>query len=169
MTPYASIPLLALVVLVQTTVMPAASLGATKPFLPLLVIVSWGLVQGSMAAAWWALALGLMLDLVSPSPFLFYTLPLMLVVGVVAVGRGRFFPTNLLLPWLVAAAATAAFVLGQWSLLLLTDGPVAWHGEAVARALFPETALNLLWLPLAYFPLRAVSRRLRGPHIEWER
>jgi len=168
MTPYAGLLIIGLTVLVQSSVMPAASLGATKPLLPLLVVVSWGLLRGPMAGAWWALAAGLMMDVLSPSPMLFYTLPMLAVAGIVALGRGRLFPSNLLMPWLVVCAATAAFVLAQRALLPLVGGLVTWRPEAVAREVLLELALNALWLPVVYVPLRSLERRVRRPRIEWE-
>ena len=167
--PYLAVPLLALVVVAQTTVVPATALGGTKPFLPLLFVVTWGLLRGPLAGAWWALTVGLMLDIVSPSPSLFYTVPLLLAVGVVALSRGRLFPSNLLMPWLVVIAATVAFVVAQRALLPLVGGSVGWLPATLMRELLPETALNLLWLPIAYFPLHALARRVGGPRIDWER
>lgn len=168
MTPYGSLLVLALLVLLQSTVMPSAALGATRPLLPLLAVVSWGLLRGPVAGAWWALAAGLMLDVVSPSPSLFYTLPMLATLGVTAVGRGRLFPSNLLMPWLVTALAATSFWLAQRALLPLVGASVAWRPGVLAREILPEIALDLLWLPVVYVPLRALARRAAGPRIEWE-
>jgi cell shape-determining protein MreD len=35
--------------------------------------------------------------------------------------------------------------------------------------LVPAVALNLLWLPVVYFPLRLRADRLGDPRIGWER
>jgi rod shape-determining protein MreD len=169
MWPYVNLLILVVIVIAQTTVMSAASLGYTKPFLPLLAVVSWVLLRAPLAGAWWALALGLMLDMVSPSPSAFYTLPMMVVVLVAAVGRGRLFPSNLVIPWVLVAVATAAFIVTQRALIPLTGGTVDWSLSVLAREVMPEAALNLLWLPILYFPLRALARRTGGPRIEWER
>jgi rod shape-determining protein MreD len=169
MTPYASALLLAALVFAQTTLMPAAALGTAKPFLPLLAVVSWGLLASPLAGAWWAVGAGLMLDVVSPSPSLFYTLPMVGAAVVIAAGRGRMFPSNLFTPWLVTAVATAAFWLLQRALLPLVGGAVTWHLDALTRELLPEMALNLLWLPVVYLPLRALARHASGPRMEWER
>jgi rod shape-determining protein MreD len=156
-------------VVAQCTVVPAAALGTVKPFLPLLAVVAWGLVRGPLAAGWWAVAVGLMLDVVSPSPFLFYTIPMLLVVGVTALSRGRLFQSNLLPPWLVAGLATLVFWLVQRALLPLTGAAISWRPEAMVRELLPEAAVNLIWFPMVYLPLRLASRRASGQRMEWER
>ena len=169
MAPYASVLLLAALVVAQCTLVPAAALGATKPFLPLLAVVAWGLLRGPVAAAWWAIGIGLMLDVVSPSPHLFYTVPMLLVVGATALSRGRLFQSNILMPWLVAALATLVFWLAQRALLPLMGAAVSWQPGTAVRELLPETAVNLLWFPVIYIPLRLAARRMSGQRMEWER
>jgi cell shape-determining protein MreD len=100
---------------------------------------------------------------------LFYTLPLLAVLVVVRLGRGSMFPGNVVMPWLVAALATVAFALLQRALLPLLGGAVRFGPEALGREILPEVALNLLWLPLAFFPLRALARHYGVERIEWER
>lgn len=168
MTPYVYLAILAAIVIAQTTLMPSAALGQTKPFLPLIAVVSWVLLRGPVPGAWWAIAVGLMLDAVSPAPAGFYTLPLLAAALIVSMGRGRFFPTNLLIPWLLVAVATAVFLLTQRLFIPFVGGYVEWSAPAMAREVFPEAALNLLWLPVLYLPLRALARRASGPRIEWE-
>lgn len=169
MTPYVNLALIALLVLVQTTVMSSASLGYSKPFLPLLAVVSWTLLAGPLAGAWWALGAGLMLDVVSPSPFSFYTLPLLGVAVLAALARARLFPANVLIPWVLVALTTVAFVLAQHTMMPIWGGAAPWELEGLGRDLLHVVALNLLWLPIIYLPLRALAHRARGPRIEWER
>jgi rod shape-determining protein MreD len=165
--PYAATITLAALALLQTTLMPAASLGFTRPLLPLLAVVTWGLHRGPVAGAWWALAGGLFLDIVSPAPLGTYTLPMLAAAGVVALVRARLYPTSLLLPIAVAAAATAAFTLVQRGLLSIRLGYLSWAPDTLAEELLPAIALNLLWLPLLYFPLRSLARASQE-RIEWE-
>ncbi|MFN2114295.1 MAG: rod shape-determining protein MreD [Anaerolineae bacterium] len=168
MTPYLYTAILAAIVIAQSTLMPAAALGQTKPFLPLIAVVCWALFRGPVPGAWWAVAAGLMLDAVSPAPMGFYTLPLLAAVLVVSMGRGRFFATNMLIPWLLVAVATAAFIVAQRSLIPLAGGELDWDAAVITREILPEAALNLLWLPVLYLPLRALARSVAGPRIEWE-
>jgi rod shape-determining protein MreD len=167
-TPLIKLAFLAAIVIAQTTVMASAGLGVTKPFLPLLTIVGWTLLAGPLSGAWWAVAIGSLLDLVSPSPWGFYTVPLLFVAVIAAIGRARLFPANVVIPWVVVGAATVVFCLSQRAFMAMIGGHVAWSGQALWRGIVPEAALNMLWLPVVYFPLRWVAHRTRSPRIEWE-
>ncbi len=166
MNPYAATLFLAALVLLQTTVTSHAAVNFTKPLLPLLAVVTWGLHRGPMSGAWWALAAGVFLDIVSSDPVGTYTLPMMAAAAVVAAVRARLHPTNLLLPVAVVAAATVAFTISQ-RILLAVRVPISWSLTTLGEELLPAIALNLLWLPLLYFPLRAIARSAQE-RIEWE-
>jgi rod shape-determining protein MreD len=166
---YGNLLLLGAVVLAQTTVMSSTALGSTRPFLPLLAVVSWVLLRGPVAGLWWALGAGVMLDVVAPGRLSLYSLPLVMAAVAVAGGRGRLFPTNILIPWLMVVVATVTFWLAQRALLPLAGGEVSWRLDVLAREVVPEIALNLLWLPVLYLPLSALARRIAGPTIAWER
>jgi rod shape-determining protein MreD len=168
MSPYLALAILAGLTLLQVTVMPAAALAGAKPILPLLAVVSWGLLRGPLAAFGWALAAGVMLDAVSPTGFGNYTLAMLAAALVVALSHGRLFAGNVLLPALVAALATAVFVAVQlWP--LLTGQWVLWERGSLAPLFAKSVALALLWLPLVFFPLKGLAGWLAGPRIDWER
>jgi rod shape-determining protein MreD len=169
MTPYLSVIFLAALVVAQSTVMSAAKLGTVKPFLPLLAVVSWSLLIGPLPGAWWAIAAGLLLDLVSPGPMFLYTVPMIVAATVVSIGRARLFPGNPVIPWLLTAVATLAFLVVQRAMIAFSGAVVVWSWESLTRDLVPAVALNLLWLPVLYVPLRYAARRAAGPRIAWER
>jgi rod shape-determining protein MreD len=172
-SPYLTLAFLTALVAAETAVVPHTSLGLVKPLLPVLAVVSWALVRGRTPALWWAIVLGIVLDAVSPAAFGIYTVPMLAVAAVAATGRTRVFPSNVLMPGFVAAAATVAFTLTQRALLGAVEGPghgaIAWRAGALVNDLLPVVVLNLLWLPLLYFPLRTIARRFGPPRIEWDR
>jgi rod shape-determining protein MreD len=161
--------LLALVAVAQATVMPYAALGQARPLLPVMVVVTWGLLQGGAAAAWWAIGGGLMLDLLSPAPAGFYVLPLLGVATLAGLFRGRLFQAHLILPAAVVAIGTLSFGLMQRSMIDLAGGRVVWDVPSLAEEIVPAVVLNWIWLPLIYFPLRVLARRIGEPAIDWER
>jgi rod shape-determining protein MreD len=170
--PYLTTAFFAALVVAQTAVMPHAALGASKPLLPLLAVVSWGLLRGPMAALWWALGLGILLDALSPTHGGFYTLPLLAAGLVVILGRSRLFPSNFALPGIIAALATVAFTTGQRVFLHIASGGlpgIAWTPAALADDVLPPLVLNLLWLPILYFPLRVLAERTGPRRMEWGR
>ncbi|MEO8084326.1 MAG: rod shape-determining protein MreD [Ardenticatenales bacterium] len=168
MNPYAAALVLFVAVVAQVSVMPSASLGSAVPHLPLLVIVSCGYVRGARTGLLWALAAGLLCDQLSAAPIGTYTLPLAAAAIVVGRGSGRL-ADSIFMPAALAAAATVVFVLVQMVVLALGGNVVAWSWTAVARLVVPAVLLNLLWLPVVYFPLRWSMRRADGPRLAWER
>lgn len=168
MNPYSAALVLFASVILQVTVMPSAALGSAVPHLPLLVIVSWGYVRGARAGMIWALAAGLLCDQLSAAPIGTYTLPLAAAAMVVGVGAGRL-ADSIFMPAALAAAATAVFVLAQLAILALGGNVVEWSTPALARSFAPAVLLNLLWLPIVYFPLRWSYRRSDGRRLAWER
>jgi rod shape-determining protein MreD len=132
-------------------------------------VVSWGLWRGPLAALGWGLAVGAMLDAVSPAPFGYYTVSMLAVAGVVAVGHGRLHPGNLLLPGLVVVVATLAFLSAQLAPSVLAGRLVVWQGANLMALAAKSMLLALVWLPVVYFPLRALTRRGEQPRIDWER
>ncbi|MFQ5460021.1 MAG: rod shape-determining protein MreD [Anaerolineae bacterium] len=175
MSPYAATALLAALVVAQASLVPVAALGGQKPLLPVLAVASWGLVAGGSQGLWWSVALGLLLDAASPAPPGMYTVPLFAAGLVAAASRRRLAPANMVLPAAVAAGATLAFTLVQRLLLaavLATRASGApaidWAPSQLLEDLVPVTVLNLVWLPIVYFPLRWLSRRGAPPRMDWE-
>lgn len=164
-----AVVILALIALAQATIVPYAALGHARPLLPVIVVVAWGLLQGFVPAVWWAIAAGLMLDALSPAPPGFYTIPLLCAALIAGLFRGRLFPAHLLLPAAVLVIATASFDLVQRTLIDLDGGRVVWGAATLAEETIPLVVLNLIWLPVIYFPLRVLARRAGGPRIDWER
>lgn len=154
--------------LAQATLMPSAALGAAVPHLPLLFVVSWSLVRGARAGIGWAFVAGLLCDQLSTAPLGTYTLPLVAAALAVAAGAGRFADV-LIMPAVFAALATVVFVVGQLAVLAAIGGVVDARPTAVLWLVVPTVLLNLLWLPIVYFPLRWWARVSGPPRLAWER
>jgi len=63
MTIYLVCPLLAVVGLLQATLVSRVAIWGVFPDLPLLVVVSWGLLRGSRQGLLWGFVAGIMVDL----------------------------------------------------------------------------------------------------------
>ena len=79
MTPYLVIPLLFLITIVQTALVPYLSTWGVFVDLPLLVVVSWSLLQGRREGLAWGLVAGVGIDVLSGAPFGAATLSLALI------------------------------------------------------------------------------------------
>ncbi len=158
MGPHAALLTILVLAVLQTAVMPYAALGGIRPLLPLLGAVTWALFRGLQVATWWALGAGLALDILSGSEIGTYALPLALATLLASLARRYVHPRNPLLLPLMVTLGTVGFTLAQRMLIWLRGGAVFWAGLSLAEDLVLAVALNLLWLPVLYLPLRAVAR-----------
>lgn len=168
MRPYGLALVLFALVQVQLAVMPATALEGTMPSLPLLVTLSASLLLAPELALWWALFMGWLLDWRSGSAGA-YSLPLIAVAVLAAVGRRRFFGGGLAL----SAAFTVLGSLLHLGLQLLLAArwseAAGWDGATLAGLATRYVIVNLLWLPVILWPMRHLAARLSPPSMGWER
>jgi rod shape-determining protein MreD len=111
---YVAMPLMIVLAIIQTAVLPLFPSMALMPQVPLLVILSRGLLRGVNDGVLWAFVAGISLDLFSASPLGLTSLALMAAILIV-IWIGRVLPPNrLLLPTLLCGLATII-----WQLLYL--------------------------------------------------
>jgi rod shape-determining protein MreD len=169
MTIYLVIALLAVVGLVQATLVPLVAVWGVFPDLPLLLVVSWGLLRGSRQGLLWGFVAGIIVDLFSGAPFGAATLPLMAVGFMAGLGETIVF-RNVLLLLLAMFLATVVYdllflfmVQISGDLLIMKEGTghtVEWSGS-LARVIGSSAVLNaLLALPISG-GMRVLDRRFR--------
>ncbi len=159
------IPFLALVAIIQTGFLPLVAVAGYRVDLALLIVVAWGLLSRPGEAAAWGLTAGLFLDLASGLPFGTQALALTFVGLAMGMIQLIIFKDNLLLPPGAAFGATLLYNLVILGVLNTLGWPVEWN-ETLLRVTLPTAFLNTLALPLVYFPLQWLYRRLH-PQIEW--
>jgi rod shape-determining protein MreD len=106
MTYWLLVPLLGLIAILQATLVPLINLGGLKLDLPLLIIVSWGLLGTPGDAAIWGFITGLFLDLLSGLPFGTTAFAMTAVGLLLGVTQSALFRSNVILPPISAAIAT---------------------------------------------------------------
>lgn len=101
-----AIPLMALLTVVQTAVLPHFALLGVTPSLPFLVALAWSLLRGANEGFLWAFIAGLFMDLFTAAPVGGLALTYMIAILAVTLVKDRL-PTNrALVPMLLAAMAT---------------------------------------------------------------
>ncbi len=155
---YLAIPVMLLMAVAQTAVLPRFPIAGVVPQLPLLIALAWGLLRGANDGAVWGFIAGLCLDIFSVGPMGATALTFM--VSILAVSLvGRALPRNrYLMPILLAALATLIFSI-------LNIGVMSLFGyrtsATVLAILIPETLLHSgMILPL-YWVIYAIDRTLR--------
>lgn len=165
-SPYLLAPLLLIVALLQTTVLPELTVLGVKPELMLLSVLAWSLLRGPGEGLVWAFLGGLMLDLFSGGPLGASTLALLAV----SFGAGFVEPsvvrTSFVLP---VGAALGGTLLYQGLFLLvvqLVRGSVPW-ADSLLLVTLPSLAVNTLLMPVVFQALAWLDRKTGRPEISW--
>lgn len=158
------VPALALSAFLQATVVPLFAVGGWKIDLPLLVVVSWGLLSIPGEAGLWGFIAGVFLDLLSGLPFGTQTLALTIVGLLTGLTQTTIFASNVILPPAAILIATIAYDVLILAIVSTVGTPVQWNDYVIYR-IIPTAILNTLALPLVYFPLLRLYRRVY-PQIE---
>jgi rod shape-determining protein MreD len=165
MTRWLLIPFLALVAIVQVTLLPLIAIAGFKLDLALMIVVTWGLLSAPGEAAAWGLIAGLFLDLVSGLPFGTQTLALTGIGLLMGLVQTIIFRSNVVVPPAAMVVATFAYNVLILGILSTLGWPINWS-VYLLRVTLPTTILNTIALPLVYFPLQWLYRRLH-PQVEW--
>ncbi len=140
---YAVLLALALVVLVQATLLPRLRFFGAQPDLLLVLVVCWSLMYGVSEGLVFAFVAGLAIDVVAGLPLGTTPLALMPVCFLAVIGRHSIYANNVWLPVLLVALAT---LVEGWIMLFLRQlhgVPVDWAG-ATSRIILPSLALNVV-------------------------
>jgi rod shape-determining protein MreD len=164
-TLYVVIPLLLLVAIVQTALVPYLSIWGIFTDLPLLFVVSWGLLQGRRQGLLWGFLAGMSIDILSGAPFGAATLSLALVGFLAGLGQATVFRYQALLPLLAVFLATILYNLVFLAIVGVLGQPVAWL-DSLLRIVQPSAVLNALLIPLVFVPMRLVQRRFLKQEME---
>ncbi|UCG23012.1 MAG: rod shape-determining protein MreD [Chloroflexota bacterium] len=112
---YLAIPLVALLAIIQATVLPAFPVFGVAPGLWLVMVVAWSLLRGMREGLILAFIGGIFVDLISAAPLGVTSLSLMLSVALVTFLQRHLPKSQVLIPALLTALATIAF----WLIYLL--------------------------------------------------
>jgi rod shape-determining protein MreD len=148
------IPLVALLAIVQSSLLATLRILDGSADLVLIAVVSWSLTGRMHESMVLALAGGLFLDLLSGGPFGLTAIGLILVAYLVSFLEGRFWEANFLIPLGVMAAAAAIYHADLALAAAVTGRPIDIP-LAVSRVFLPSAFLDvMLSLPAAQLAVR---------------
>lgn len=158
---YLLIPLLGLMALLQTTLVPALQVFNAVPNLVLLVVVGYTMEYGTPRGLIWAFIGGLWLDLLSGTPLGTSAIALLIVVsviGLISVGLFRGHVVILALGGLLAGVLYGLITVGILSLL----GRQTQWLEVIAGVILPNALYDAILLPLLYPGVRWIGGVVNG-------
>ncbi len=166
MTIYLVVPLLVVVAILQTTLVPHVAIWGVFADLPLLVVVSWGLLRGPREGILWGFVAGLAVDLFSGAPFGAATLALIAVGLLAGLGAATVFRAHVTLPLLAMFLATIVYDLLFLLVVRISGYPVAWL-ESFYRIILPSAVLNAVLTPVIFVVMRWLHARFGREDMEW--
>lgn len=158
-----AIPVMAILTILQTSVMPYFPLFGVTPSLPFLVALAWGLLRGTNEGVVWAFIAGFFMDLFTAAPVGGLALTYMIAVLAATLIKELLPENRTVVPMLLAAAATII----QQILYALFLGIFGYNVLEVISASFLPTVLlhTFLILPI-YWLLYLVQRAVWPKPVE---
>ncbi|HXA41434.1 MAG TPA: rod shape-determining protein MreD [Candidatus Solibacter sp.] len=158
MSLWLAFPMLVLLSVLQTSMVPQLAIGGARPQLVLVWVVCWAVVRGRGEAMTWAIFAGLLLDLLSQMPPGAHLLALTLVAFIADLGHTVMQGSTAL--FAAAAVFAASLVYGIVLVLVLaaTGRPVEL-ADTVVLNIFPGALYNLAVLVPIFIFLRGFDRR----------
>jgi rod shape-determining protein MreD len=167
MAVWIAFPLIALLAVMQTSLVPAMKLGPARPQLLLVWVVCWAVVRGRGEAMPWAIFGGLVLDLLSQMPPGTHLLALAAVTFLADLGHRVMQGSTALFAGAAVLASSILYGLILVGVLFITRQQVSLT-DAVLTDILPGAAYNLVVLVPVFLLQRAVDNRFPVPVIpQW--
>lgn len=166
MTVYLVVPLLVVVAVIQTSVVPHLAIWGVFADLPLLVVVTWSLLRGAREGVVWGFVAGIAVDSLSGAPFGAATLSLMAAGGLSGLGQATVVRARFLLPSVAAFLASIVSSLVFMLVAQVSGQPVPWL-DTLLRIVLPSALLNALLMPLVFLLMSKLHSWLRRGEMEW--
>jgi rod shape-determining protein MreD len=146
------IPLLALVAVLQSSLLPHVSVGGIRPDMMVVFVISWSLLRGVEEGLIWAFIGGIFIDLFSDAPFGFTVISLLCTTFVITSVGSAAFGSNIVFSLVSILAASLLNQVILVALLSLSENAPVWN-ESLIRIITLSTLINLCLLPLILWPL----------------
>ena len=166
MTIYLVVPLLVIVAILQSTIVSHFRIWGVFVDLPLLVVVSWGLLRGPREGLIWGFVAGLTVDLFSGAPFGAATLGLMAVGSLSGLGKSAVFGSQIFLPLITVLLVTIVYDILFLLVVWISGYPVSWL-DSLFRLILPSAVLNTALMPVVFVIMRWLNTRFGHAETEW--
>jgi rod shape-determining protein MreD len=155
---WVAFPVVALLAVLQTSLVPRITLGAARPQLVMTWIVCWAVVRGRGEAMSWAIFGGLLLDLLSQMPPGAHLLAMTAVTFLADLGHKVMTGSTALFALAAVFAASLAYGMILVGVLALTGHSVQ-VADTVILNLLPGAVFNLAVLVPVFLVQRALDQR----------
>jgi rod shape-determining protein MreD len=157
-SPWVAFPVVALLAILQTSLVPRLTLGAARPQLVMTWIVCWAVVRGRGEAMPWAIFGGLLLDLLSQMPPGAHLLAMTAVTFLADLGHKVMQGSTVLFAMAAVFAASLAYGIVLVGVLAVSGHSVQVADTVILNVL-PGAVFNLAVLIPIFLVQRALDRR----------
>jgi len=159
------VPLMALMALIQSTILSQFRFLSGRPDLILLVVIGWGLAGRTTESLVFAFFGGLFLGFFSALPFGMHAIALVLVALLVSLYAGRIWEANILMPPGITLMGSLIYHVIILAVLLLSGRQIDLT-YAFGRVILPSTFLNIiLAIPMAQ-AMAGIAHRLYPAEVD---
>jgi rod shape-determining protein MreD len=155
---WVAFPVVALLAILQTSLVPRLTLGAARPQLVMTWIVCWAVVRGRGEAMPWAIFGGLLLDLLSQMPPGAHLLAMTAVTFLADLGHKVMQGSTVLFALAAVFAASLAYGIVLVGVLAVSGHSVQ-VADTVILDVLPGAVFNLAVLIPIFLVQRALDRR----------
>jgi rod shape-determining protein MreD len=158
-----AVPVMVLLTVVQTTVLPYFPLLGVIPSLPFLVALAWGLLRGINEGVVWAFIAGFFMDLFTAAPVGGLALSYMIAIFAVCFIQDMLPANRVLVPMFLAALATVMQMIA-YAIFLSVFGYSAL--QMLSMSLLPTLILHTFMILPIYWLLYLIQRTVWPKPVE---
>jgi rod shape-determining protein MreD len=166
MSMYVVVPLLVIIAVLQSSVVSHLTVLGVFPDLPLLLVTSWGLLQGVREGVLWGFVAGVVMDLLSGAPFGAATLSLMAAGLLAGLAKKSALSSHVLFPSVIAFLVTIVYSLLFLSIVWISGQTVVWL-DSLLHTVLLAAVLNAVLVPMVFAVLRLVHKRVSQEEMGW--
>lgn len=155
---YWSLPLVALAVILQATIIPQMRILGGQPDLIFLMTLSWSIHGRLEQSVTWAFVGGIAQDLMSAAPLGTSTLGLILMVFGVEMIKQQVYSVGFMLLGALVVGGTILIKVSQMLVLSVSGFNVPFI-ESFLYVIVPSIAYNLVFIAPVYWVMRRIQRR----------
>jgi rod shape-determining protein MreD len=160
---YIAIPVMGLLAVIQTAILPQFSVAGVSPQLLFLVALSWGLLRDLRDGLVWAFIAGIWVDLFSIAPVGVSSLAFMAALAATIPLQQILPPRRLLSAILLAGLGTLIYLTLYLAALRVFGHTLTFNGLI---ELLPILLLNLILIAPIYLILQTILRAFRPRALE---
>jgi rod shape-determining protein MreD len=160
---YLAIPVMGLLAVIQTAILPQFPVAGVSPQLLFLVALAWGLLRGLREGLVWAFIAGIWVDLFSIAPVGVSSLAFMAALAATIPLQQVLPPRRLLSAILLAGLGTLVYLTLYLAALRAFGHTLTFNG---LLELLPIFLLNLILIAPIYLILQMILRAFRPKALE---